>query len=287
MLNTEELISSRLLEAAPSKILKQEFGLVGVNQKDAIAEVVDNNNQNIIRNFIFDNFGYLHQHIFIYDLNNPIPGNWSPDRSLLHSTAHSGNNKVFNLLFRIKYSLFNPAGGGEQELLFDCPAQINLRDNTFIIKISTLERTVGKYFPQQVYAMGKDMDESNIISLIKNMLPAGINLETCDLNKAVKYLWDKDFVDAGYIKHRKSKSIATQAMDEDNLLKKIYPLEYTEIIKDPLDRSIFLVIDKTIDISDYISRFSIEPTRGKITITRYADKNESVNNLLNKIIENN
>lgn len=286
-MNTEESISSRLLEAAPSKILKQEFGLVGVNQKDAITEVVDNNNQNIIRNFIFDNFGYLHQHIFIYDLNNPIPGNWSPDRSILHSTAHSGNNRIFNLLFRIKYSLFNPAAGGVQELIFDCPVQINIKDEIFIIKISTLERTVGKYFPQQVYAMGKDMDESNIISLIKNMLPAGFNLETCDLNKGVKYLWDKDFVDAGYIKHRKSKSIATQAMDEDNLLKKIYPLEYIEIIKDPLDRSIFLVIDKTIDISDYISRFSIEPTRGKITITRYADKNESVNNLLEKIIDNN
>lgn len=286
-MNTEDSISSRLLEAAPAKILKEEFSLEGSNHKDAISEVVKSSNQNIIRNFIFDHFGYLHQHIFVYTLNNQLPVNWTPDRSLVHSTAHYGDNKIFNLLFEIKFKLFNLTAGQEQELIFECPVQINIKDEIFILKISTLERTIGKYFSNQVFPMGKDMDESNIIYLVKNMLPAGFSLETCDLNKGVKFLWDKDFVDAGYIKHRKSKSVATQAMDENNLLKKTYPLDYIEIIKDPLDKSIFLVIDKTVDISDYISRFNIEPTRGKITITRFADKNESVDNLIVKIIDNN
>lgn len=286
-MNTEESISSRLLEGVPAKILKNDFKLEGWNLKEAISEVAENYTQNIIRNFVFDNFGFLHQHIYVFDLNTQIPANWSPDHRFLYSTAHNGTEKVYNLIFRIEHKLFNPAVGGEQELFFDCPVRINIKDQLFILKISTLERSVGRYFRHQVYGMGKDLDESDIITLVKDMLPPGSTAVPCDLNKGVKYLWDKDFVDAGYIKHRKAKSIATQSMDEDNLLKKIYPNEYLEIIKDPLDKSIFLVIDKTIDSSDYISRFLIEPTRGKITITRYADKNESVDNLLEKIIDNN
>jgi len=285
--NTEESIASRLLESVPAKILKEEFNLEGLNQKAAISEVVDNNNKNLIRNFVFGNFGHFHQHIFVFDLNVEIPEDWSPDARFLHATTEDGNDRVFDLIFQINYKLFNPAAGAEQELLFECPVRINIKDQILILKISTLERGVNKYFPNQVYGMGKDMDESNIISLIKDMLPQGCTMVTCDLNKGVKHLWDKDFVDAGFIKHKRSKSIATQSMDEDNLLKKIYPDEYREIIKDPLDKSIFLITDKTVNISNFVPRFNIEPTRGKITITRFADKNESIDNLIEKIIANN
>lgn len=285
--NTEKSISSRLLEAVPAKILKQKFNLEGWNQKDAILEVADNYNKNDIRNFVFENFGFLHQHIYIFDLNTQIPQNWSPDATFLYSNDHNGNNRHFNLIFRVQYNLFNPAAGGEQELIFDCPVRLNIKDQKLILKISTLERNVNKYFPHQVYGLSKNLSESDIITLTRDMLPAGCAMVNSDLNKGVKYLWDKDFVDAGYIKHKKAKSIATQAMDEDNLLKKIYPNEYLEIIKDPLDRSVFLIIDKTVDTSDYISRFLIEPTRGKIIITRFADRNESVNNLIDKILEHN
>ena len=286
-MNTEKSISSRLLEAVPAKIIKENFDLKGFNQKDAISEVANIYSQNDIRNFVFENFGFLHQHIYIFDLNTQIPQNWSPEARFLYSNNHDGNIKNFNLIFRVNFNLFNPAAGGEQELIFDCPVRLTIKNQKFILKISTLERNVNKYFPHQVYGLNKNLSESDIITLTRDMLPAGCAMVNSDLNKGVKYLWAKDFFDAGYIKHKKAKSIATQAMDEDNLLKKIYPKEYLEIIKDPLDRSIFLIIDKNVDISDYISRFLIEPTRGKIIITRFADRNESVNNLIEKILEHN
>ena len=69
-MNTEKSISSRLLEAVPAKIIKQMFNLKGLNQKDAISEVADIYSKNDIRNFVFENFGFLHQHIYILIIRN-------------------------------------------------------------------------------------------------------------------------------------------------------------------------------------------------------------------------
>lgn len=286
-MNSEDLILFRLLEGFPVKALRDYFGVVGLKQDDIIDGVLQTNTPDQVKEWVFENFGRTHQHIYIFDSNRDLPNTWTPAPQYFHSSDEINGIKTYNLLFRISYTLFNTATRTEEKLLFDSPVQIKLYKGKIIISINTLERLIGNYFANRVHSFGKNFDDDAIISVIRDSLPAGISFTNCDINKGIKKLWKDDFIDAGYTRFKKSKSTATEAMDEDNTLKLIYPDLYKEIIKTPIDRQVFYIVDKSVNLDEYVSKFAIEPTRGRVIITQYPQLKTSVLNVLDEIITNN
>lgn len=284
-MNTEELILYRLLEAYPVAVVKHYFDTDAPRQDKLIELIIKTFSKEQIEIFAFEYFGFLHQHVYILDSNVPV---LDDSLSLLNgfkSVTDLDGVKYYNFIYQIKYNYFSPILNGREELVFNCPFRITLYKNKLILMINTLERNIKNYFTTPIYSLGKNIDESDIIDDIKNGLPTGTTVAPVDLNKGIKKLWEDGFIDAIYSKYKRAKSTSTEVMDEENLLKITYPDRYKEIVKAPIDRTVFLVVDK--GAKDVVSRFRIEPRIGKTTITRFPDGLSDLNNLIQKIIDNN
>tara|TARA_R110002049_G_scaffold240328_1_gene413696 strand:- start:6804 stop:7583 length:780 start_codon:yes stop_codon:yes gene_type:complete len=254
-------------------------------QDELIRLIVDRFSKKDIQSFVFESFGFLHQHVFVFDSNVPILKVSLGKISNFKTITTVNGIEYFNYLFEIKYDYFSPRLNGKDELIFHCPIRITLYRDKLILMINTIERNITNYFKTPIYSLGKNIDENDIINTIKQDLPKGTSLITTDLNKGVKKLWNDDFIDAIYSRYKRTKSTSTEVMDEDNLLKFTYPDRYKEIVKAPIDKTIFLVIAN--NVKDIVYRFSIEPRMGKTSITRFSDGLNDIDNLIKKIIDNN
>jgi hypothetical protein len=111
----------------------------------------------------------------------------------------------------------------------------------------------------------------------------GGSFGAADLNKGVKYMWEKDKIDATRVKYKAPGSTITQSMDEAKGLKKTDPAAYESLKKMPLFMSAFFA---EADLEE-IGSFSASPTEGFIGFTRYAKEGGTGNELIRQILDHN
>jgi len=284
-MNDQILLMVRMLKTFPVKVLKDYFDISGKHQNDTINEIIETYSFEQIFEFVYTNFGYLRQHIHVFDLNKEITVKWTPCPNEFKKEEVFNNYKVYNLIFNASYKVINISTGEIDELIFHLPVQIWLNKLKFIVRINTLERNPNDYYEEKVIVTNKDLNEDLIINKIKNSLPQGITFVTCDLNKGIKALWEEDFIDCHSIRYRKPNSVSTEVMDEDDTLKNKYPELYKQIMLSPIDNNLFKILGENGD--KIISHFKIEPTTGKLSFVKFPANTDSIADLLEIILSKN
>lgn len=285
-MNQEKAVLIRLLESYPVDLLKFSYNKQDLNQTHLLKEIVEENSKEQIIKYAFDHFGMLHQHVYVVELNNEIPTNWKPPLTyFISKKVDSTGNRIFDLLFEMQYSYYDTRAKDQDYLLFYWPVQFKVYKNFLVIKFNTKENSLKRYFNHPIFPLAKNLNEEGILEIIKDLLPNGTTFVPTDLNKGIKKLWADDLVDAQYSQFKDSKSTSIEAMDEDNLIKATYPDKYAKMILAPIDKSIFHVRQNNGHI--FIPKFKIEPKKGKFAVTRYSDNVESVNALVQEVIDNN
>ncbi|MEM5565708.1 hypothetical protein WNY78_11365 [Psychroserpens sp. AS72] len=283
-MNIERDVLSRLLKSYPVSSLRTYFDLTGLRQDDLVEDVLSSRTRGEILIFAFEQFGYLHQHIYIFDLNTTASSTFNLAGGIVVSDNAVDGKRILNLTFRTEFSYFNPSSLSEEELYFMTPVIVELNGLRAVIKINILERNVNNYFNHKVFPTGRNIEDSDIIGRIRTAMGGSMSFTPTDVTVGVKYLWENNFIDAAYVKFKKSRSTTTESMDEEHTLKDSMPDVYTQITSAPLDKNVFRVLE---DVDEFINTFAIEPRNGKIAITRFPNMLNSADRLVQMIIDNN
>jgi hypothetical protein len=287
-MNSPSNLYQRLLKLYPVKILKEHFDPEATTQVEIIPEIIANSNADAIKQFSMDHHNYSKQHVYFFRLGHSFDRfgfNFNGLPFNLEQEILIDGSYVFKFLPIINYNVVLGDPIEEQILKFYQPVTLIVNGNTLMIQMTIMEKNIDYYYGgRKVYESNKEGGEDYLLKIIKEHFETFFVLETLDLNKGIKKLWEDDIVDSKYAKWKKSHSTTTEQMDEEYTLKQKYPDLYKELIKSPLNRTIFKNITENEDIC---SHFSMDPTKGFLTISIYPDNLDQTKNVINKILTNN
>lgn len=289
MNNSRDLVK-RLLHLLPIKIVKEHFSVTG-NAEEVIDEVSGSNTSATVKSFIFDNLRATKQNIYLYTLSSRFNRS-TFDISTIPYTLEKeviapSNEYNFYFLPRTSYSVYLSDPTDKESLVFFLPVLIRIKQKALTIHFTKLEKKINTYFPPNRLAKPAEIqnDEDKVLrEILTAFSDINYSSQPTDINAGVKHLWAIDAVDCHKIQWRKSHSVSTEVMDGTLTFKQKYPTEYTTIIQTPLENSIwkYLLTDERL-----CEKFSINPTKGTVSITQFPKDINQVNNVINKILENN
>lgn len=287
-MNSPKDLNYRLLKLYPVKIVKEHFEPEETTQIEMLPEILNNNNAHSIHSFALENHNYTKQHISIFKLNSNFVRNTFNFNGLIIQPNQEiivDGGYLFKFLPIIDYEVVLGDPYSETILQFYQPTSVKIIGDIIIISTTIMEKNLESYFPgRRVYDAKKSQGEDSTVKLITDHFELSYGLVSLDINRGIKYLWANDMIDSKYAKWKKSHSTTTENMDEEYTLKQKYPQLYQDIIQAPIGRTIF----KNITDDDIInSHFSVDPSKGLISISIYPDNLNQTNNVLNEIISNN
>jgi hypothetical protein len=281
-------IQKRLLRLFPVKSLKDSFATTSSKQDDILNEIIDSSNLDVLKTFVFNNFSFSRQHIYVYTHNIPykeilkLQSNFFPYDCFRKTQTKDSVEFFYFYDLAYKVILTNPLE--ETELSFIWPFKIVIKENSLIFYFTILEKNINSYYPieRPVVDSERLVEEEQILNAIISYLNSMGSVQICDLNKGIKKLWDSDIIDSKYVKWKKSKSTTTEAMDESYTLKRQYPDVYENLLNSPLNKTVFKYIK---DGEDFCDHFTIEPSEGKISIPIFPKQLNQISNVIEKIVE--
>ena len=284
---SEDLLG-RLLSLFPVKLLREEFEVSGSSQNQLIQEVLENNTPETITNFAFDSFDLTKQHVHIscflrdFDLTflneNEFP-------YTIHKQIRADDGIIIYCLPIVNYAVRLDDPYSKEILQFVQPLKITIENKKLILQFTILEKDIKALYPVERFINSKrDIDESFIKSQIIDYFSSQYLLVNCDLNKGIKHLWNTDVIDSRFVKFKKDKSTTTEAMDEDETYKKNYPVEFADMMKRPLSRTILTYMG---DDDELCENFVVDPSKGEINFSKFPKSETQVQNVLTKILTNN
>ncbi len=289
-MNSPTELNSRLLRLFPVEVLKKEFQLTKKTRDEIIEEIVRSQSSAAIEVFVKNNFEYTKQHVFLYKGSKGFQDLFSNSPSILggtKSTISKASGTIFTLINQEHEVILAPGtttNYSKKIINYPQPCKIEIEKDLLKVRLTILERNPANSLQKfNVVKFKRIKDDFSIIERIvadysKNL----IQLNVVDINKGIKWLWDKDYIDAKYVKYKRHSSTATETMDEDFTLKVKYPGRYSEIIQTPLRKHAFRFLIDTQDHCD----FETDPTGGQIAFNKYSSKTQ-VNNVIDKITSNN
>lgn len=286
-MNTGRDLMKRLLHLLPVHTIKHAYQLTG-NAEDVIDHITGANTQSSIKGFFFSNYSVCRQNVYIYQLNR----NFSLtgfDPSLfpfsIENSRTSQEEFVFHCLPKTKFEVYLSSPVASEELHFLHPVTIRIIGEKLSIHFTKMVKNVNHYFPDDRVAR-----KANQINTEEEILQEMLNFFSAyyprplDINAGVKYLWHIDDVDCYKIQWRKAFSSATEVMDGTMTFKEKYPLEYQEIIRTPLVKTVF----KYLHEDGYLCKaFTTDPENGQIGINQFSNDLNQVKNVISKILANN
>ncbi len=277
-------ILKRTLRIFPVVSLREEFSIKKLGQYDVIEVIVDTVSLPRILDFMINNVEITKQHVYIFSIVND--GDFKLKILGNECISQDGKDKDWSLTFLIPviYHVYNPDEKKDYKLDFLWPVKIIRRRNLITIGITILERNPSSFFDSKVVLIGRDTDEETILENINEEFKINKwQLDSVDITKGIKELWKNDIIDLPYVKFKKSRSITTEAMDEEYTLKEQYPDIYAEVMKHPIGRTIC----KFIKSKDYVTHFRTEPERGAITFSNYPEDTKRHRKVLDLILAHN
>lgn len=273
----------RLFSLYPVSSLKEKWP----DQKkktEAVTWAAGNVAATEIKQFLNEYFSCCKQHIYVLSHQNNIdnlPGFRLPDSEKL-SEEKVGKSRHFLYLAEVEYHVVFTDPLGEDRIKFLWPIRLEFGRELLVARFVMMEKDIRVYFgPGVSRTVGRSLTEVNVLSHLKGVLD---DLKPLDINKGVKYLWDKDRFDSIRAKYRKPNSMVTEAMDVGKGVKRTYPLTYKEIVKSPLYDCIFKMDaeDKT-----SIKAFSSDPTSGYLGFSAYSENRGDTDSFVSEIIGHN
>lgn len=287
-MNSAPDLNKRLLKLYPVKVVKNYFNPEESVQSEMIPEIVNAQSAQAIKQFATDYHNYTKQHIYFFELSaNFNRPNFNLNNFELSLEGETIVNGGYNFKF-LPQAEYNVVLGGPTEetvLSFYQPMTVRVHGRKLIVYITILEKNLESYFGnRRVYEAKKANDDDYFVTLIVDYFKNFYGVTPLDLNRGIKKLWADDVIDSKYAKWKKSHSTTTENMDEEFTLKQKYPPLYEEITKAPINRTIFKNISGHSDIN---SHFSIDPSKGLLTISIYPEDLDQTNNVINKILAGN
>jgi hypothetical protein len=286
-MNSERSVLKRLLKLYPVKNIKDEFDTTHSGEA-LYQEVVESKNANLIRNFAYTNIDNTKQHVYIYYLDKIFnPDTFNPfgfPYPIINQTEIvDGIQIIISPTVEFRVILTNPFE--ETIMNFNQPYIITLKNRHLTFQATILEKNMATYFEdgRKVINVEKINDETvairHIIDFLNHYHPI-----SCDINKGVKHIWHSDTIDSRYVKWKKNRSTTTESMDENYTLKSQYPDVYSELIKNPLNKTIFKYLPEDELLPDH---FTVDPTKGEISVPLYSKNVNQIANAINEILSNN
>lgn len=276
----------RLLNLYPVEALKKHWEVQkGKLKNEIISEILKIAKEPEIFTFCHSHQEITKQHLFIFEheakslrsFPNPLLADFIP----VEFSRVTDRIEEFYLV-PVTYKVVIGPPYRDIELQFLWPISILADSASTILTLTILEKNIDSYLPAGERALNtrRDLDEDSILNLLTDNLPSTVTITRADLNKGVKKLWDSDRIDAPYARYKPDKSTITQTMDRTYLLKKDDPAGYQKAIKEPLIRTLFVVVDPQ---ADYSTRFSVSPSEGELMFNRYG-KPEEVANVVRTVL---
>lgn len=287
MANTIRDLHKRLLRLYPIKIVKEHFEQTG-NAVDVIEAITGDGSQQVVRNFAFDKYSYTKQHIYIYDLDL----NFSLDRMdgfpLEIVTTKNEGNGVFKFLCfgKVTYNVILNNPLESTTLKFFQPILIVATKKSLQIHFTKLEKNVSSFFDEDRAAIrtSQTNNEAEILQEIITHFNEHYALTPTDINKGIKNLWDKDFIDCKKVQWRRNNSVAMETMDEQYLYKSENPVDYKETVKKPLVKTSFKYLKED---EYFCDDFDADPGVGQLNIPKFPKNENQINNVITEILSRN
>ncbi len=284
-INSESEIITRTLQAFSVNDLKEIFNIDSSIrlQKDVIYNILKGNNEKSIKNLLFKNFSLLKQHIYFYELQGEVPNDLLLKHPFLCDTeVKQRGHTIYHFLFVEQYGIFNVDTSKIHSITFHRPVKVEVKGLKAIISVNILERDLSSILNARAINVNRKSNDNDIINSITTFDKSLFFIKE-DLNKGVKYLWTNDYIDAYKVKFKKSKSTSSETMDEDHLVKKQMPELYAEIMKSPLDTTVF----KYLKSDEYVKHFTANPREGIISFNTFPNSNNGIDEIIKLIVKNN
>ncbi|WP_288438136.1 hypothetical protein [uncultured Chryseobacterium sp.] len=284
-LNSKTEITNRLLQAFSVNDLKEIFNIDASirTQKDIIYNIVKGNDDPTIKKQVFKNFNLLKQHVYFFDIQGKVPDNIFTEHEFLYDIeTKSKSHKIFYFLFKEDHTFLNVDIEKIQTISFYRPVKVIIKGTLAIISINILERDLGAIVKAKTAGINRKSNDSQILESLATYNKS-IYFIKKDLNRGIKFLWENDTIDAHKVKFKKSRSTSSEIMDENNLVKKQMPELYKDIMKSPLDTTVF----KYLLSDEYLKHFIANPRDGIISFNTFPSSKEGIETIVNLIVQNN
>jgi hypothetical protein len=289
-MNDTRNLLRRLLKLYPVKVVKHHFDPENSGQADMIAEIVANNTEATIKAFAYSNHNYTKQHIFLYRLNQQFNINTFNRRDfpfeIVNETITDGGYR-FKLLPLVDFNVVIKAVDYEDATIkFIQPVTVYVKNHDLIIQTTIMEKNISSYFPanQRVIDVKKENSEDFIIGQLLNYWNNQNIVNQNDINRGVKHLWENNLIDSKFAKWKKDRSTTTESMDEEYTLKDQYPDVYQNLMRSPLNKTVFKYKG---DDDDFPKHFTADPSDGTLNFATYPETQNQIENVISKILSNN
>jgi hypothetical protein len=185
-------------------------------------------------------------------------------------------------LARVTYTVVLSDPFAQTTLDFLWPIRLDVIGQQLLVRFVVLENNLASYVPKQrsVVRDKRNLEEDDILDSLKTAL----QLTAVDLNKGVKALLAKDFMDARRTQYKKTNSTASEAMDEQRGIKKDNPDVYEQMKKAPLHLTL-CVIPPTKTKKEVA--LWIDPSLGTIRFPRYSDNMGDTDYVIRELLKTN
>lgn len=285
-MNTARDLSKRLLKLFPANILREEFEEVG-SVADSVETISSDYTARQIKDFARRCFFSTKQHVYVFDLDAPFNHNalqWTDlPLTLDHHELVQGEHRYF-CFAEVTYDVVLVDPLETVSLSFMQPVMIRANGQRVIIHFTILEKNIRTYFPENRGAMRRTQQdhETESITLLTIFFQGAYIIQPTDLNQGVKRVWDDDWIDCKLLKYRKSRSMSSEAMDENATVKQSYPELYEELHDKPLEKTTFKYLRADEFFCDH---FSVDPNAGIIKVSIFPDHPQQVINVVARILQ--
>ena len=159
------------------------------------------------------------------------------------------------------------------------PVEISLADRHMVVRFVSLEKNFSAYLGRASYIANRSVEESTILSALWNDL----HLNSTDIHKGIKTLWENGFMDSPRARFKKPMSMASEAMDEERGIREYNPDLYETLQDSVLLNTLFLIPEEA---QCGASAFSADCMKGYLAFPRYSEPG-GTDDVISKILQNN
>jgi len=279
----------RLLDLFPASVITEHFE-VDATKDDAIAEIVDSDEaEATIFQFARANHWLTHQHVYLFELQRISPADLPDDPvglPLLYESNTGRARRSWFYFLEVQYNIVidNPLAHETMDFLW--PLFIDCRENRLLLSFTILQTSLRPYLPdaRPLVRSERSLNENRAIGLVLDNSDLLDRSRPLDFNAGIKALWDADMIDAPTVQYKRELATATEAMDEEFLVKRDDPDLYNRTRESPLLNTLFYWRGED---GPGIEKFTVDPSQGFFRFRRFSDSVDAVPNLIEAILERN
>jgi len=274
-------VLSRLLALFPVAQLKETWNDIEAEDKESLCDAVaDGKSAAQIANFVNNAIGYCKQHVYLFKRHGNdeihLPTAIAGGERVKHTPQQ---NAVYVAELTTDVVLLDPVEETSIEFLW--PIRVEVLGRHVSIRVVVLEKDIPSYFDRRTLTKGHSITEEAIIDGIKTDLA----LNSLDIHKGMKELWEDEFMDCHLTRYRKTKSSAVEIVDrtEQKGIRENDLALFKTLMKSEMRESLFYIEDTDIGAK----KVSIDPSVGRLAFLQYASKAGAIEHVVRKILQNN